>query len=431
MQKQRQKRISVWVMLIFACMAVAACVSLPLLMPAPMAVFQASGLEAGNVMVETLDLSEKIPFPSDLAFHPIRKSLFVTSQDRDQRWVYEVEIQTGKVTKWKSGGSIVEPPPSSCPRSDWWEVRLTTGQCHLLAGSLEGLLDDYPSIVIDSQGQIYLGFSYSNLGLFSILEEARGQIHQIKLVSPESSDSPIVNLFPTSESSRFKDSPNRFVRPRGFTIDPKGVIYLTDWGNQMIRKIENGFVYNLAGSPGMGYENGKGKEAKFTTPFGIAQDSEQSLYVTDKHPSKIRKITKDGTVTTFAGPIELTAKDEFAGMRYRDGKANTALFLYLTAILIDKQDNIYVSDTGNQAIRKITPEGDVSTLAGQPSSQPTKIHATPLPYNPALIDGPGSEARFHSPIGLALDDQGVLYVADRGNQAIRRIKPIGEQKKVK
>ena len=149
----------------------------------------------------------------------------------------------------------------------------------------------------------------------------------------------------------------------------------------------------------------------------------------DKHPSKIRKITKDGTVTTFAGPIELTSKDEFAGIRYRDGKANMALFLYLTAILIDKQDNIYVWDTGNQAIRKITPEGDVSTLAGQPSSRPTKIHATPLPYNPAFIDGPGSDARFHSPIGLALDDQGVLYVADRGNQAIRRIKPIGEQKK--
>jgi hypothetical protein len=98
--------------------------------------------------------------------------------------------------------------------------------------------------------------------------------------------------------------------------------------------------------------------------------------------------------------------------------------------VIDKQDNLYVSDTGNQAIRKISPSGVVTTLAGFPLSLSKPKQVSSQPMQPIyFINGPGSEARFHSPIGLALDDQGVLYVADRGNQAIRRIKPIGEQKK--
>ncbi|MBT9548530.1 MAG: hypothetical protein IV090_24265 [Candidatus Sericytochromatia bacterium] len=433
MQKQRQKRISVWVMLIFACLAVAACVSLPLLMPAPMAVFQTSGLQAGNVVVETLQLSEKIPEPSGLAFHPTRKTLFVTSRNSDQRWIYEVEPQTGKVTKWKSGGEVLQSSISRpCPQ----DLSQIGGRCGF-KDEVFFLMDDFPTIFIDSKDQIYLALSYSNSGLFAPIPKEVGQIYQIKLIPPESYENPIIKKFPSTDPSRFKESPFVFARPRSIITNKNNIMYVVDESKQMIRKIDQGFVFNLAGSPYVEgtskptYQDGKGSEARFANPFGITLDSNENLYITDRRVGSIRKITPDGATTTFAGPHTLAIATERRnkGIFYRDGLANSAVFFDLTGITIDTENNLYVSDTGNQAIRKITPEGDVSTLAGQPSPMPTKIHATPLPYNSAFIDGPGSEARFHSPIGLALDDQGVLYVADRGNQAIRRIKPLAEQKK--
>ena len=379
-----------------------------------MTVFQTSGLEAEKVLVETLHLSEPIPFPSGLAFHPIRKSLFVTSRDQDQRWIYEVEPQTGQVRKWKSGGSIYSPP-NSCSQNS----------LIVSCSRVQSTPEDIPSITIDSQGYIYLSFSYSNLGLFSLIEGNKSQVQQIKLISPDSFENPIIGVFPSNDQSKFKDEALKFKGIKAITLDHQGNIFLIDGGNSLIRKIMNNFVYNVAGNQTLGYgADGQASQVSFGEPFGITLNQTGDIFITDRLLSNVRKISIDGQVSTFAGSQTL---DNLTG--FKDGKGTSARFKRLTSIILDQANNLYVSDTDNQAIRKITPEGVVSTLAGQPSPMPTKIHATPLPYNPSLIDGPGTDARFHSPIGLALDDQGVLYVADRGNHAIRRIKPIGEQKK--
>lgn len=395
------------------------CSLIPLMVPSPVNTFSTSGLDSDKVLVETLHLNKQIPFPSGLAFHPIRKSLFVTSRSRDQRLIYEVEPQTGQVREWKSGGSIL-PPTSYCPdfKSD-----VSVGFCSIPPIPPE----DIPSIAIDSQGHIFLSFTYSNLGLFSLVESKKSQIQQIKLVSPGSIENPIVSVFPSNDQSKFKDEPLNFNGIQAIALDTQGHIFLIDGGNFLIRKIINNFVYNVVGYQSFKTEqDGQANEVvAFAPPLGLVVNQRGDIFLkSGQFSSTVRKISKDGQVSTFAD-----FQEQKNSVNFKNGTRTNAHFNLPTGITIDQADNLYISDTANRAIRKITPEGVVSTLAGQASPNPTNTRVTPLLSSSSLIDGPGSEARFASPIGLALDDQGGLYVADLGNQAIRRIKPIGEQKK--
>ena len=137
----------------------------------------------------------------------------------------------------------------------------------------------------------------------------------------------------------------------------------------------------------------------FEEPAGIAVDAQGNLYVSDSGDHRIRRIAPDGSVTTVAG-------DRRDG--HQDGTGAAARFAGAKALAVDRQGVIYVADTGNHRIRRITPSGDVSTLAGSGSEGDT--------------DGPAATARFASPRGIAIDDAGVVYVADTDNHRIRRIR---------
>lgn len=133
---------------------------------------------------------------------------------------------------------------------------------------------------------------------------------------------------------------------RGLTFDASGNLYVADWGNNVIRKIStDGNVTTLAGSTLPGFLNGKGKAAKFNNPNGIVADAAGNLYVSEPVNCVIRKITPDGTVTTFAGTPRSIGS--------RDGDAATATFNAPTNIAIDKNGVLYVTDVGNKSIRKI------------------------------------------------------------------------------
>ncbi|MES2387058.1 MAG: gliding motility-associated C-terminal domain-containing protein [Bacteroidota bacterium] len=160
-------------------------------------------------------------------------------------------------------------------------------------------------------------------------------------------------------------------------------------------------VSTFAGNKIQGYADGQGKNASFAFPSAIAFDRAGNLFVTDFDNNKIRKITPDGTVSTYAGST--------AG--YENGNAQMAKFNGPNGICIDRQGNVYVSERDNHCIRKITPAGVVSTLAGNGTL--------------GFLDGDGAGARFNMPRGIECDSAGNIYVADLENRMIRKISPFG------
>jgi uncharacterized protein YjiK len=200
----------------------------------------------------------------------------------------------------------------------------------------------------------------------------------------------------------------RFFDPAGLALDSSGNIYVADTGNNTIRKVTPaGVVSTLAGSPdASGYTDGTGTAARFDIPVGITVDSSGNVYVADTFNNTIRKITPAGVVTTLAGLGMAPSKGS------TDGTGTAARFYALHSTAIDSSGNLYVADTDNCAIRKITPAGVVTTLAGSPGYA-------------GSADGTGSAGRFDLPSGIAADTAGNLYVADTDNCAIRKITPAG------
>jgi sugar lactone lactonase YvrE len=167
------------------------------------------------------------------------------------------------------------------------------------------------------------------------------------------------------------------------------------------------------GPLGGGYADGPAFEAQFHEPVGLAFDTEGNLYVSDWVNHRIRMITPDGMVTTVAGSGPPSSHGGLA-----DGPADTARLFGPEGLTADAQGNIYVADTLNNRIRRISPDGLVTTVAG---GGPGTIYG----FDGALVDGPAGAARFNDPSDVAVNPVGVLYVTDRLNHVIRMITPDG------
>lgn len=270
---------------------------------------------------------------------------------------------------------------------------------------------------------------------------------------------------------------SRFDMPNGIARDAQGNLYVADRGNSVIRKIDaNGTVTTLAGVPGeIGSADGQGGAARFSAPTGIAVDNAGNIYVTDPGNTNIRKITANGVVSTVAGKAGVSGGGDGSGadalfsanlrgivvdasgtifvtdartvrsitqtgvvttitgttdqVGAQDGDIETATFTELNGITIDSSGNLYVTDGGfvpgsilsntaniSASVRKITPDGTVTTLAGTGGGSFDAVLG--------FADGAGAQARFRYPQGIAIDSAGNLYVADRGNHAIRRISQV-------
>ncbi|MES2536338.1 MAG: NHL repeat-containing protein [Pseudomonadota bacterium] len=196
----------------------------------------------------------------------------------------------------------------------------------------------------------------------------------------------------------------RLASPSGITADSSGNLYVSDRGNQTIRKITPaGVVTTLAGMAGnAGSSDGTGSAARFQNPYGVAADGAGNLYVADMGNHTIRKIViATGDVTTFAGMA--------GNFGSNDGTGGAALFDLPRGITFDGAANLYVADRGNHTIRKIViATGEVTTFAGTAG-------------NPGSSDGTGGAAEFQLPSGITADGAGNLYVADTNNHAIRKI----------
>ncbi|HJW34985.1 MAG TPA: NHL repeat-containing protein [Holophagaceae bacterium] len=202
----------------------------------------------------------------------------------------------------------------------------------------------------------------------------------------------------------------RFDMPFGIALDAtQSFAYITDLHNAIIRKMNlaSGEVSTLAGiGPQVGATDGPAAKAAFRQPFGLALDAQGNAYVADTDNHLIRKITPQGVVSTLAG------HNVGIDGGYEDGPGASASFSLPKDLAVDAKGNVFVADAGNYCIRKITPDGTVSTFAG-------------IPQNPGWADGPGATAQFGLTQGLVLGPDGNLYVADSTNSAIRMIAPDG------
>lgn len=245
---------------------------------------------------------------------------------------------------------------------------------------------------VDAAGNIYVADTY---------------LHIIRKITPEGR---VLTLAGRAGENGYADGAGaaaRFTSPTGVTIDPSGNVYVADSLNSIIRKITpDGQVTTIAGTARMrGQSDGMGTSAQFQSPTGITRDAAGNLYVTDAQAGTIRKITPAGMVSTIAGSIDRNGVDS-------DGIGAAARFNQPNAIAVDAAGNLYVTDLWSYTIRKISPTGQVITLAGKQAAD-------------GFVDGTGSAARFIYPTGIALDPAGNLYVSDSGNSAIRKITPEG------
>ncbi|MCB9643756.1 MAG: SMP-30/gluconolactonase/LRE family protein [Myxococcales bacterium] len=249
----------------------------------------------------------------------------------------------------------------------------------------------------------------------------------------------------------------RFAKPHGIAVDDQGNVYVADYGNAVVRKITAaGEVSTLAGDGTQGSKDGPALMAQFDRPRGIALDAKGNLYVADEGSHQIRKIDTNGDVTTYAGSGSAGAQDGDAktgtfnvpvdlvflsngdlliadldnnrirkvdtalqlstlsggpNKGFANGPINEALFNSPSGLFFSKTGDLYVTDEDNHAIRKITPAGEVSTIAGFGSA--------------GFLDGPGNQALFDSPYGIVANSKGELFVTDRDNHRIRKIDASG------
>ncbi|MGZ5201263.1 MAG: hypothetical protein ACXWC4_15965 [Telluria sp.] len=194
----------------------------------------------------------------------------------------------------------------------------------------------------------------------------------------------------------------RFSNPTRVTVDSAGNVYVTDTGNSTIRKISStGAVTTIAGQPGTcGTQDGNGTQALFCNPKGIAIDGSGNLFVSDTKNNTIRKISPSGQVITLAGQAGVCGS--------ADGGVAIATFCQPGDITVDRWNNVYVADTANSTIRMIDPKGKVTTLAGAAGVC-------------GAADGATGTSRLCSPGGITVDSADNLYVSDTGNSTIRRI----------
>jgi serine/threonine protein kinase/sugar lactone lactonase YvrE len=213
-----------------------------------------------------------------------------------------------------------------------------------------------------------------------------------------------VSVVAGSRAKGFADGPsgkNKLAEPRGLGAGPHGTLYIADYENNRLRRaVPDGGVSTIIGSGLEGVVDGTGTLARLARPRGVAVDPAGVVYVSDNHA--IRRVTPEGEITTIAGSAQW---GEANGSRAEAG------FTYPWGLCLEANGNLLVADTGNHVIRRVTPAGEVSTVAGTGAA--------------GHKDGPGDIAEFNEPRGVAVDTLGNIYVADTVNHVIRCIDPDG------
>jgi sugar lactone lactonase YvrE len=240
-------------------------------------------------------------------------------------------------------------------------------------------------VAVSSVGTVYVADTYN---------------HTIRVISPDGHVTTLAGLAGNTGAVDGVGSAARFLYPYGIAVDASGTLFVADTFNHTIRRIQSGgLVSTHAGLAGArGSSNGLGANARFNYPFALAADTSGNLYVADSFNHAIRRIDVSSNVFTLAGSGSSGSVD---------GTGVSAQFYQPSGVAVDASGNVYVADTYNSTIRRVTLGGVTSTLAGA-------VTVT------GSTDGIGGDARFNQPFGIAVDAAGNLYVADTRNHTIRR-----------
>ncbi len=296
-----------------------------------------------------------------------------------------------------SGNVNIVPPTG-------FEVSLSQNSGYASSLSLPAIAEERPSVIvyIRLQGTAPAGIYSGNVSLSSASATTKYLPVSGNVFGPALQFDPIVVTTLAGSSGGFADGAGAaamFNAPRGVSADASGNILVADQGNNRIRKITPaGAVTTIAGNGTPGLVNGTGATVQFNQPTGVTVDGSNNAYVSDNGNNLIRKITSAGVVSSFAG----------SSKGFANGAGNTAKFNSLQGVGIDKDGNIYVADANNNRIRKITPAGVVTTIAGNAAG---------------FVNDTGTLAAFRRPFGTAVDRAGNIYVADIDNNCIRKITP--------
>lgn len=236
--------------------------------------------------------------------------------------------------------------------------------------------------------------------------------YAIRKIAPDGSVTTLAGSVGEPGSADGAGSAARFDRPMAVAADSGGTLFVADAGSHTVRRVTpDGTVTTLAGRPGeQGCADGAGREARFRSPSGVAVDGSGNVYVADTGNHTLRKITSSGAVTTLAGKAEMKSGAMVGG--FADGKGAGAKFRAPRGVAVDGAGNVYVADTDNAVVRKVLPDGTVKTLAGAAGSA-------------GYANGTGAVARFSGPQYVAVDAAGNVYVTDAGNQVVRKITSYG------
>lgn len=264
-----------------------------------------------------------------------------------------------------------------------------TTQVNTFAGSISGYLEGTGTeakfagpykVAVDAEGNVYV-VDTSN--------------HRIRKITPAGVTTTLAGNGESGDTDGTGEEA-QFHYPYGIALGPDGNLYVADTHNHKLRMVTpEGVVTTIAGSTG-GYADGTGAEAQFYYLTGLAFNSDGDMIVADKDNNKIRKVTMDGVVTTYAGSTS----------GYVDGNLSEAKFSSPFNIAFDANGDFYVADASNHKIRKVSSDGVVTTVAG--SSQ-------------GYAEGTGDAAQFNYPYDVAVDANGDVLVADTFNQRVRKI----------
>ena len=264
------------------------------------------------------------------------------------------------------------PDLSTSPETDAFECPAESPVCSGRPGGL----------TVDSNGTLLLSLPSARV----IWRVERGWAHSVSRIDIQAA----------------RDGVERsLVAPTGLSSGPDGTIYVADAaGHRIWAAPPDGTWFLVAGSV-YGYGDGPSGEARFRRPTDVAIGPDGTLYVADSGNHCIRTISPDGVVDTLAGSI----------FDFGDGRGADGRFRQPSALDVDAEGNCYVADTGNNAIRRVAPDGAVSTVAGSPPG--------------GDADGVGMDVGMRWPTGIVIGHSGELWVADYGNRSVRRIERSG------
>jgi sugar lactone lactonase YvrE len=207
--------------------------------------------------------------------------------------------------------------------------------------------------------------------------------------------------------------------PWGVAVDAAGNLYIADSDNHRVRKVSmSGTITTVAGSGTTGYsgggysgDGGPATGATLNNPYGVAVDTSGSLYIADTYNSRVRKVSTSGTITTIAGSTT-------QGLSGDGGPATDAGLAFPYGVAVDSAGNVYIADTDNHRVRKVSTSGTITTIAGSGTTG----------YSGGGYSGdggPATSARLFNPYGVAVDAAGNVYIADTDNSRVREVSTLG------